>query len=71
MDPAKVIRHQLGTPDAYVIRDNGRRGEPLPGCDCMRCFGMCLVDPDVAHRETALRMEGGPADVEIPSELLP
>jgi len=54
---SKTIRHALGTPDAYVIKDNGRRGEPLPGCDCMRCFGMCLVDPDIAHREIALRME--------------
>lgn len=54
---SKTIRHVAPMPDAYRIRDNGRRGEPLPGCDCMRCFGMCLIDPDIAHREIALRIE--------------
>jgi hypothetical protein len=50
-----TIRHATPTPDPYRIRDNGRRGEPLPGCDCMRCFGMCLLDPDLARREIAIR----------------
>ena len=27
---------------ASAIGDNGRRGEPLPGCDCVQCFGYCL-----------------------------
>lgn len=39
------------------VFDNGRRGEPLPGCDCMRCFGYCMIDPDVAVREERLRAE--------------
>ena len=30
--------------------DNMRRGNPLPGCDCVQCFGYCLVDHDVARR---------------------
>lgn len=38
-------------------RDNGRRGEPLPGCDCLRCFGRCSVDKDVAMREAASRRD--------------
>ena len=33
------------------IFDNGRRGEPRPGCDCRQCFGYCIVDHDVARRE--------------------
>ena len=31
--------------------DNGRRGNPLPGCDCEQCFGYCLIDRDDAMRE--------------------
>lgn len=38
-------------PDPNEVPDNGRRGEPLPGCDCMRCFGRCMVDPEVRARE--------------------
>lgn len=34
--------------------DNGRRGEPQPGCDCMRCFGYCMIDKDQALRERLL-----------------
>ena len=37
---------------ATEIFDRGRRGEPLPGCDCMRCFGYCMIDREAAHRET-------------------
>ena len=33
------------------IFDNGRRGEPRLGCDCVQCFGYCIVDHDVARRE--------------------
>lgn len=36
-------------------RDNGRRGEPLPGCDCVRCFGRCSIDRDAAVRELLAR----------------
>ena len=33
------------------VYDKGRRGEPLTGCDCVQCFGYCIVDHDVARRE--------------------
>lgn len=39
------------------FEDNQRRGPPKPGCDCMQCFGYCLVDQDVYAREMALRNE--------------
>jgi hypothetical protein len=41
--------------DLTAVFDNGRRGEPLPGCDCMRCFGYCILDADKAFREIADR----------------
>lgn len=25
-----------------AVYDNGRRGEPMQGCDCIRCFGYCI-----------------------------
>lgn len=43
------------------VEDNGRRGEPLPGCDCVQCFGYCMVDHDVARRDILAR---GDYDVE-------
>lgn len=61
-----TIYHAEPMRDAYVIRDNGRRGEPLPGCDCMRCFGMCLIDPDIAHREISERFETGETEEAAP-----
>lgn len=36
------------------VADNGRRGEPRAGCDCMQCFGYCVVDADQAVRDQAL-----------------
>jgi len=36
---------------ASEVFDRGRRGEPLLGCDCVQCFGYCMVDHDVARRE--------------------
>ena len=39
---------------ASEVVDTGRRGEPKPGCDCMQCFGYCLVDRDAAVRDRAL-----------------
>ena len=33
------------------IFDNGRRGEPRLGCDCVQCFGYCIVDYDATRRE--------------------
>ena len=35
---------------ASAVVDTGRRGEPRPGCDCVQCFGYCLVDRDQAAR---------------------
>ena len=39
------------TRPATEVFDRGRRGEPSLGCDCMQCFGYCMVDHDVARRE--------------------
>jgi len=36
-----------------VVQDNGRRGNPLPGCDCEQCFGYCMIDGE--ERERALQ----------------
>lgn len=41
------------------VVDNGRRGEPKLGCDCVQCFGYCLVDADKAAREGSERGLGG------------
>ena len=38
-------------PIASEIFDRGRRGEPLPGCDCFQCFGYCLIDRDAERRD--------------------
>lgn len=48
-----IDKNSIGRLTSAVI-DTGRRGEPLPGCDCMRCFGHCMVDRDAAVRERAL-----------------
>ncbi len=40
---------------ATAVFDKGRRGEPLPGCDCVQCFGYCMVDGDEAMRESFMR----------------
>ena len=42
-----------------AVHDNGRRGEPKNGCDCMQCFGYCVVDADQAVRQAALRGDAG------------
>lgn len=47
-----------------AVFDNGRRGEPRPGCDCFQCFGYCLVDKDEAVRsrfQTGSSVEHRPA----------
>jgi len=33
---------------ASAVFDNGRRGNPKPGCDCEQCFGYCLRDRDIS-----------------------
>jgi hypothetical protein len=40
-----------------AIFDNGRRGSPKPGCDCLQCFGYCIHDADTAAREMSLARE--------------
>lgn len=35
---------------ASAVYDNGRRGQPKLGCDCVQCFGYCMIDNDVAAR---------------------
>lgn len=40
---------------ASSVQDNGRRGAPRSGCDCMQCFGYCQIDEDVALRGRALK----------------
>lgn len=35
---------------ASAVTDNGRRGAPLAGCDCLQCFGYCMIDREVAER---------------------
>lgn len=42
---------------ATAVYDNGRRGGPKPGCDCVQCFGYCMVDQDAYQREMVLRSE--------------
>ena len=32
------------------VRDNRRRGAPLPGCDCVQCFGHCDLNKDAQQR---------------------
>lgn len=40
-----------------AVFDNGRRGNPRPGCDCVQCFGYCLIDENKAIRDTAARAD--------------
>ena len=42
---------------ASEVFDNRRRGEPLSGCDCMHCFGYCMIDRETEHREMLRFME--------------
>jgi len=44
------------------VFDRGRRGEPAMGCDCVQCFGYCMVDHDVARREMTVRAEADNAE---------
>jgi hypothetical protein len=37
--------------DIFEWQDNRRRGNPMPGCDCETCFGMCIIDRYAAIRE--------------------
>ena len=53
----RIIRRKLPEKNSAEVYDNGRRGEPLPGCDCVQCFGRCLVNPEIRYRETLRRAE--------------
>ena len=44
------MRQPTETP-ATAVFDKGRRGNPLPGCDCVQCFGYCLIDGGEVLRE--------------------
>lgn len=52
-----MIVKRLAEPDTAEVPDNGRRGAPLPGCDCVQCFGRCMVDQDIALREGLRRSD--------------
>jgi hypothetical protein len=52
-----VSRRKLPQNSFAEIADTGRRGDPLSGCDCMQCFGRCLVDPELRYREGLRRAE--------------
>jgi hypothetical protein len=34
-----------------TVEDRGTRGKPRAGCDCMQCFGYCMLDRDKFFRE--------------------
>ena len=54
-------RHPAIKDLATEVFDNGRRGTPKPGCDCIQCFGYCMVDQDAYLRETATSNAGAAA----------
>jgi len=43
-----TVKLNNDTPSAVV--DNGRRGMPIMGCDCVQCFGYCMIDGDEQQR---------------------
>ena len=55
--PIGITRRKLPEKNSAEVYDNGRRGEPLPGCDCVQCFGRCLVNPEIRYRETLRRAD--------------
>jgi hypothetical protein len=66
-----IVRRVLPGKDPFEIYDNGRRGLPIPGCDCEACFGRCLVNPDIRCRESLRRAdERGRASTEDGATLL-
>jgi hypothetical protein len=36
---------------ATVVIDNRRRGEPKIGCDCVQCFGYCMINGQEQARQ--------------------
>ena len=56
--PANTKRSKLSVKStALEMQDNGRRGEPLIGCDCVQCFGYCLVDQASTERRNGATLE--------------
>ena len=53
MDKSPPI-HALTT----AVADNGRRGQPRGGCDCVQCFGYCLIDSEESRRIALEKMLG-------------
>ena len=51
---------------ATSVYDNGRRGSPKPGCDCLQCFGYCIVDQEVAERELFARADRAEQETVLP-----
>lgn len=49
----------------YVWVDSGRRGNPVPGCDCEACFGMCIGE---WHDAVRARAEGYDQSVKLRRE---
>jgi len=52
-DPVIAAANALSPVDhapATAVYDRGRRGNPLPGCDCVQCFGYCMIDGDARER---------------------
>lgn len=45
-----------------AVFDNGRRGNPKPGCDCEQCFGYCLVNEEEALRKQLAAGMGARSD---------
>lgn len=39
---AEQKKAPVNSPAFYGVRDTRRRGEPLPYCDCIQCFGYCI-----------------------------
>lgn len=37
------------------VFDTGRRGGPRPGCDCVQCFGYCIIDRGLTNHEAEPR----------------
>jgi hypothetical protein len=52
---------------ASSVYDNGRRGMPKNGCDCVQCFGYCLVDKDESVRRSFVQ---GPRDSVVDGQAL-
>jgi hypothetical protein len=54
--------------DAYRNQFTGRKGAPLPGCDCVVCFGYCIVDQDAVLRDRA-GQRALPKDMILPVDI--